>query len=65
MSEIDLKEIDQLLHHHIGIMSESLQHKLDIVVEGHHMLSESWIEWKSSLTTGLKEIPHYLEIASF
>ncbi len=40
MNENDLQKIEQMLQHHIGIMSESIHHKLDIVVEGQHMLLE-------------------------
>lgn len=40
LDEIDLKKIEDLFKHQIGILNESFQHKLDIVVEGHQMLNE-------------------------
>jgi hypothetical protein len=39
MDEKDKKEIETLFKHHIGILSEDFQSKLDIVVEGHQMLN--------------------------
>ena len=40
MDTDDLKNIEEMFKHHIGIMSEDFQHKLDIVVEGHQMLGD-------------------------
>jgi uncharacterized membrane-anchored protein len=40
MESDDFKKIEEMFKHHMGIMSEDFQHKLDIVVEGHQMLSE-------------------------
>ncbi len=36
----EMKKIEEMFKHHIGVMSEDFQHKLDIVVEGHQMLNE-------------------------
>ena len=44
MEADDIKKIEEIfkqqIGHHIGIMSEDFQHKLDIVIEGHQMLSD-------------------------
>lgn len=40
MDAVDFKKIEEMFKHHMGVMSEDFQHKLDIVVEGHQMLSE-------------------------
>ena len=40
MDADDFKKIEEIFKHNMGIMSEDIQHKLDIVVEGHQMLSE-------------------------
>jgi hypothetical protein len=40
MEDDDFKKIEDMFRHHMGIMSEDFQHKLDIVVEGHQMLGE-------------------------
>ena len=40
MDKEDIKEIEEIFVRHIGILSEDFQHKLDIVAEGHQMLSE-------------------------
>jgi len=40
MNENDFEKIDNMIARHIGTFADSIQHKLDIVVEGHQMLSE-------------------------
>jgi hypothetical protein len=40
MNDHNLKKIDEMFRHHVGILTENFQHKLDIVVEGHQMLAE-------------------------
>ena len=40
MEAADFKKIEEMFKHHMGMMSEDFQHKLDIVVEGHQMLAE-------------------------
>ena len=40
METDDFKKIEDMFKHHVGMMTEDFQHKLDIVVEGHQMLSE-------------------------
>ena len=39
MDEKEKKEIEEIFKHHIGILSEDFQEKLDIVVEGHQLLN--------------------------
>ena len=40
MNENDFEKIESLIARHVGTFADSIQHKLDIVVEGHQMLSE-------------------------
>ena len=40
MDEGDFKKIEMMFKHQIGILLEDVQHKPDIVVEGHGMLTE-------------------------
>ena len=40
MDEKEIEKIEEVFKQHIGILSEDFQHKLDIVAEGHQMLSE-------------------------
>jgi hypothetical protein len=40
MSENDLGKIESMIFRHVGAFADSIQHKLDLVVEGHKMLSE-------------------------
>ena len=40
MDEKDIKKIEEVFKHHIGILSEDFQHKLDVVIEGNRLLNE-------------------------
>ena len=40
MNEKDFEKIDSMIARHIGVFAESVNHKFDILVEGHQMLSE-------------------------
>ncbi len=40
MDNDSIKRIEELFKHHIGVLSEDFQHKLDLVVEGQQMLAE-------------------------
>ena len=39
MDESDLKAIETMLKHQLGILHEDIHHKLDIVVEGYQLLN--------------------------
>lgn len=34
MDNDSVRQIEELFKHHIGILSEDIQHKLDLVIEG-------------------------------
>ena len=40
MDKRDFEKIDSMIARHIGVFAESVNHKFDILVEGHQMLSE-------------------------
>ena len=40
MDADDIKKIEELFKHHVGVMAEDFLHKLDIIPEGHQMLSD-------------------------
>ncbi len=40
MKENDFDKIDSMIARHVGTFAVLIQHKLEIVVEGHQMLSE-------------------------
>ncbi|QSV44849.1 hypothetical protein [Geobacter benzoatilyticus] len=40
MDNDSIERIEELFKHHIGVLSEDFQHKLDLVVEGQQMLAE-------------------------
>jgi len=40
MNEDDFEKIESMIARHVGAFADSIHHKLDLVVEGHQMLSE-------------------------
>jgi archaellum component FlaC len=40
MEDGDFRKIEDMFKHNVGVLSESFQRKLDIVIEGQQMLSE-------------------------
>ena len=42
MSGDDLQKMEEMLKRHLGVFSEVVHHKLDIVMQGQQMLSERW-----------------------
>ena len=49
MDEKDLESFEEVFKRHIGIRSEDFQHKLDVVAEGHQMLSKKLDRVESQL----------------
>ena len=54
-------EIKEEFRHQLGIQAEHFQHKLDLVVEGHEMLSEKIDRVKTELTQKIDCITHKLD----
>jgi hypothetical protein len=63
MDEEDLKKIETLFRHHIGILSEDFQHKLDIVAEGHEMLVERLENTRVELKEEIQKVGQRLTMA--
>jgi len=57
-------EVKDEFRHQIGIQSEHFQHKLDIVVEGHQMLSEKLDRWKTDLEKKIECVEYKLDAVS-
>ena len=49
MNEQDFERIDGMIARHVGTFADSIQHKLDLVVEGHQMLFEKIDRVKTEL----------------
>ena len=62
MDEADLKKIETMFKHQIGILHEDFQHKLDIVVEGHQMLTEKIETTRVELKEEIQKVGHRLII---
>jgi cytochrome c556 len=54
MDSDDFKKIEDMFKHHVGMMTEDFQHKLDIVIEGQQMLGEK-VERLEARIEGVEE----------
>ena len=54
-------EIKEEFRHQLGIQAEHFQHKLDLVVEGHLMLSEKLDRVKTELTQKIECVKYKLD----
>jgi len=61
MNENDLEKIDSMIARHIGSFADSVQHKLDLVVEGHQMLSEKLDRVEERLDKRIDCLEHKLD----
>ena len=56
MTEGEMKTIAGMVAREIGVLMEDVQHKFDIVVEGHQMLSEKIDRVEGTLTKRIDEV---------
>ena len=56
MNEEDFKRIETLLARQLGVVEESIQHKLDLVVEGQQMLSEHIDRLETDLREDVRKV---------
>jgi len=61
MNESDFAKIDSMIARHVGTFAESVQHKLDLVVEGHQMLSERIDRVEARLDERMDCLEHKLD----
>ena len=59
MDDKDLK-LEGLFKHHVGILLEDFQHKLDIVVQGQQMLAEKLEAARIELKEEIQKVDHRL-----
>ena len=57
-------EIKDEFRHQLGVQTENFQHKLDLVVEGHQMLSEKLDIVKTDLTQKIECLTHKLDVVA-
>jgi cytochrome c556 len=50
------ERFEQTVKHQMGVLSEDFQHKLDIVVEGHQMLSEKIDRVEANLSRQIESV---------
>lgn len=61
MTEEDLGKIDGMIARHIGVFAESVQHKLDLIVEGQLMMMENMDRRMTGLETRISCVEHKLD----
>jgi len=61
MNENDFEKIDSMIARHVGSFADSVQHKLDLVVEGHQMLSEKLDRVEERLDKRIDCLEHKLD----
>jgi hypothetical protein len=64
MTEKDMEKIDGMIARRIGVFAESIQHKLDLVVEGQQMLSEKVDRWRTELEDRIGCVEHKLDVVA-
>lgn len=57
-------DIKAEFRHQLGIQAENFQHKLDLVVEGHQMLSEKLDRVKTELERKIECVAHKLDVVA-
>jgi predicted nucleic acid-binding Zn-ribbon protein len=61
MTEKDSENVDSKIARHIGTFAESIQHKLDLIVEGQQMLSEKIDRSNTDLAQRIDCVKHKLD----
>jgi predicted nucleic acid-binding Zn-ribbon protein len=61
MTENDLEKIDGMIARRVGTFADSIQHKLDLIVEGQQMLSEKIDRVKTDLEQRSDCVEHKLD----
>ena len=61
MTEKDSENVDSKIARHIGTFVESVQHKLDLIVEGQQLLSEKIDRSKTELAQRIDCVEHKLD----
>ncbi|MFA6413901.1 MAG: hypothetical protein WCW53_14525 [Syntrophales bacterium] len=61
MNENDFEKIDSMIARHVGSFADAVQHKLDLVVEGHQMLSEKLDRVEERLDKRIDCLEHKLD----
>ena len=61
MTEKNSENIDSIIARHIGTFADSIQHKLDLIVEGQQMLSEKIDRSNTDLAQRIDCVKHKLD----
>ena len=61
MNVEDYEKIESMISRHIGVFAESINHKFDILVEGHRMLSEKIDRVEERLNKRIDCLEHKLD----
>ena len=61
MTEKNSENIDSMIARHIGTFADSIQHNLDLIVEGQQLLSETINRSKTDLAQRIECVEHKLD----
>jgi hypothetical protein len=61
MTENDLEKIDGMIARRVGTFADSIQHNLDLIVEGQQVLSEKIDRAKTDLAQRIDCVEHKLD----
>ncbi|MCK9229648.1 MAG: hypothetical protein M0Q23_00040 [Syntrophales bacterium] len=64
MNDKDLEKIESMIARHIGVYAESVNHKFDILVEGHQMLSEQMHRFKADVDRRFSCVEYKLDVTA-
>ena len=64
MKEQDFERIEGMIARHVGTFGDSIQHKIDLVVEGHQMLSEKIDGVETRLNRRMDCLEHKLDVVA-
>ncbi|MCX5894258.1 MAG: hypothetical protein NTZ51_00285 [Proteobacteria bacterium] len=63
MNKNDLQKIEDMLKHQIGVVAEGINHKLDLVIEGHQLLAQKIDATRSELKEDINNVDRRLMTA--
>jgi chaperonin cofactor prefoldin len=62
LEEQDLKQIEAMMRHVVGIFAEDVQHKFEILAEGQQMLSEKLEATRTELRADIAQVDNRLTV---
>lgn len=64
MTDRDYEKIGAMIARQIGVFAESVDHKFDILIEGHQMLAEQLARFRSDVEKRFECVEHKLDVTA-